>query len=143
MKIQEEPIDNAVIKNYLGIQVDRDLDWKDHIKALSSKLSRPIGLLKHAKRFLPQGMLKTLYTRIVDPHFRFCCSAWDNCGTMEKNELEKLQNRVARILTSSRHDADARPLLNTLGLKTIQDLIGTENNTLVFKPLIGLAPEYL
>ena len=55
----------------------------------------------------------------------------------------KLQNRAARILTNSRYDADARPLLNILGLKTIQDLIDTETNTMVFKALNGLAPEYL
>ena len=143
LKIQEEPIDNVLITKYLGIQVDRNLDWKDHIKALSSKISRAIGLLRHAKVFLPQDTLKTLYTGIVEPHFRFCCSVWGNCGAMEKNQLQKLQNRAARILTSSCHDADARPLLSTLGLKTIQDLIDTEINTMVFKALNGLAPEYL
>ena len=47
------------------------------------------------------------------------------------------------ILTNSHYDADARSLLNTLGLKTIQDLIDTEINTMVFKALNGLAPEYL
>ena len=45
LKVQEEPIDNVLITKYLGIQVDRNLDWKDHIKALSSKISRAIGLL--------------------------------------------------------------------------------------------------
>ena len=62
---------------------------------------------------------------------------------MEKSQLQKLQNQAARILASSRHDADARPLLNSLGLKTIQDLIDTDINTMVFKTLNGLAPEYL
>ena len=62
---------------------------------------------------------------------------------MEKNQLQKLQNRAARILTSSHHDADARPLLNTLGLKKIQDLIDTEISTTVFKVLNGVAQEYL
>ena len=33
--------------------------------------------------------------------------------------------------------------LNTLGLKAIQDLIDPEINTMVFKVLNGLAPEYL
>ena len=136
LKIQEEPIDNVLITKYLGIQVDRNLDGKGHINALSSKLSRSIGLL-------PQGILKTHYTGIVDPHFRFCCSVWVSCGTMEMSELKNLHNRVARTLTSSRHDADARPLLNTLGLKKIQDLIGTEINTMVFKAFNGLAPDYL
>ena len=61
---------------------------------------------------------------------------------MEKNKLSKLQNRAERIRTSSRHDADARPLLNTLGLNTIENLIDTEINTMVFKAFNGLAPEY-
>ena len=33
--------------------------------------------------------------------------------------------------------------LNTLGLKTILDLIDTEINNMVFKVLNGLAPDYL
>ena len=67
-----------------------------------------------------------------------------NCGAIEKNQLQKLQNRAARILINSRYDADVvRPLLNILGLKTIQDLIDTETSTMVFKALNGLAPEYL
>ena len=76
LKIQEEPIDNALLSKYLGIQLDRNLDWKGHIKALSLKISRAIGLLKHTKRFLLQDTLKTLYANIVEPHFRFCCSVW-------------------------------------------------------------------
>ena len=32
---QEEQIDDALIAKYLGIQVDRNLNWKCHIKALS------------------------------------------------------------------------------------------------------------
>ena len=48
-----------------------------------------------------------------------------------------------RLLTSSRHDADARPLLSTLGLKKFEDLIETEVGTMVFKALNSLAPENL
>ena len=74
--IQEERIDDVLAAKYLGIQVDRNLNWKGRIKALSSKVSRAIGFLKHAKSFLPHATLKTLYTGIIEPHFRFCCSVW-------------------------------------------------------------------
>ena len=47
-----------------------------------------------------------------------------NCGGIEKNQLQKLQNRAARIMTNSRYDADARPLLNILGLKTLLNILG-------------------
>ena len=123
--------------------MDRNLNWKGHIKALPSKISRAIGFPKHAKSLLNHDTLKTLYTGIVETHFRYSCSVWGNCDATEKKHLQKLQNRAAGILTNSHFDADARPLTNTLGLKTIQDLIDTEINTMVFKALNGLAPEYL
>ena len=47
------------------------------------------------------------------------------------------------ILTNSHSDADASPLLNTRGLRKIQDLTDTEISTMVFKAFNGLAPEYL
>ena len=65
-----------------------------------------------------------------------------NCGAIEKDQLHKLQNREERILKNSRYDADARPLLNILGLKKNQELIDIEFNPVVFKALNGLAPEY-
>ena len=43
LNIQEEPIDNILIIEYSGIQMDRNLDWKGHIKAVSSKISIAIG----------------------------------------------------------------------------------------------------
>ena len=60
LNIQEEPIDNVLITKYLRIQVDRNIDWKRHIKALSSKISRAIGFLKQAKSILPQDTLMKL-----------------------------------------------------------------------------------
>ena len=45
---------------YLGVQVDKSLDWKEQIKVISSKVSKALGLLKHAKIFLPESSLKSL-----------------------------------------------------------------------------------
>ena len=36
---------------YLGVQVDNSLDWKSQVQAVSLKVSRGLGLLKHAKKF--------------------------------------------------------------------------------------------
>ena len=65
---------------YLGVQIDKSLNLKEHIKTVSTKVSRAIGFLKHAKTFLGQETLKTLYTGIVEPHFRYCCSVWGCAG---------------------------------------------------------------
>ena len=143
LKIRENELPVVEKTKYLGVQIDCSLDWKEQIKAVSAKVSRAVGFLKHAKSFLPRESLKTLYTGIVEPHFRYCCSVWGCAGPTEINQLQKLQNRAARIITNSSYDTPGRPLIERLGWKTIQELIKIDSGTMVFKSLNGLAPQYL
>ena len=84
-----------------------------------------------------------MYTGIVEPHFRYCSSVWGCCGLTEINQLQKLQNRAARIITGSRFDAPGLPLVKRLGWKKIDELISSESNIMVFKSLHVLAPQYM
>ena len=86
---------------YLGVQVDNSLDWKEQIKAISSKVSEAMGLLKHAKIFLPESSLKSLCFSKVEPHFRYCCSVRGCSGSSTLLELQKLQKRTASILKTA------------------------------------------
>ena len=93
--------------------------------------------------FLPQETLKTLYKGIVEPHFRYCCSVWCCASLNELNQLQKLQNRAARILTNSSVDTPGRLLIDRLDWKTIDQLIAVEPKTMVYKSMHEMAPPYL
>ena len=99
--------------------------------------------MKYAKRFLPLESLKNLYTGLVDPHFRYCCAVYCVCGLGEIQQLQKSQNRAARIVTGSNYDASSKPLIKDLGWKTIEDLIQYELQIIVCKSRNGFAPRYL
>ena len=143
LEIRGRELDVVKKTKYLSVQVNNSLDWKKHIKAVSSKVSRAIGFLKHARNILPMASLKTLYSGIVEPHFRCCCSLWGCCGTTDINHLQKLQNRAARIVTNSSFDSPSRPLIVSLGWKTIRELVDEESRSMVYKSLNGLAPQYM
>ena len=128
---------------YLGVQIDQNLDWKEHIRYVASKVSRAIGFLKYAKSLVPSTTLINLHKSIVEPHFRYCCSVWGCCNSTEKSRLQRLQNRAARIITGSRFDDSAMPLIKGLGWQTIAEMISSETNTMVSKALNGRAPQYL
>ena len=74
---------------------------------------------------------------------RYCCSVWDCAGSTEISQLEKLQNRAARIITNSSSNTPSRSLIVELGWKSIEELIHNESKTMVFKSLDDLAPQYL
>ena len=143
LNIRNNKLDVVQKTKYLGVQIDSSLDWKEQIKVVSTKVSRAVGFLKHAKSFLPKESLVTLYTGIVEPHLRYCCSVWGCAGSTEINRLQKLQNRAARIITNSSFDTPSRPLIEGSGWKTIEELIGYESKIMVFKSLNELAPRYL
>ena len=69
LKIRENDLQVVQKTKHLGVQIDCSLDWKEQIKAVSTKVPRAVGFLKHAKSFLPRESLKTLYTGIVEPIF--------------------------------------------------------------------------
>ena len=143
LKIRDNDLEVVKKTKYLGVQIDCSLNWKEQIKAVSSKVSRAVGFLRHAKSFLPKETLQALYTGIVEPHFRYCCSVWGCAALTEINQLQKLQNRASRIITNSSFDAPGGPLIEEMGWKTIDELITCESKTMVFKSLNQLAPEYL
>ena len=43
LKIRNDELDVEQKTKYLGVQTDSKLDWKEHIKTVSSKVSRAIG----------------------------------------------------------------------------------------------------
>ena len=138
-----ETIQHKNATKYLGVQIDTQLKWKDHISQVSSKVVRAIGNINYSIKFLLREILRMLYLGFVEPHFRCCCSVWGSCGTVVRQKIEKLQNRAVRIMTFSPYNAQTSPLLKHLKLPSIQDIIQQETVGMVYKAINNQAPEYL
>ena len=65
------------------------------------------------------------------------------CGGTRLQELQKLQNRAARIVTNSSYDSSASALIKTLNWPTVADMIKVETACMVYKSINDLAPDYL
>ena len=141
--IGDTNIDIVQSTKYLGIILDQHLAWDEHITLLQAGISRALSFLKYAKKFLLLKVLNLIYKGVVEPHFRYCCSVWGNCGESKKNALQKLQHRAARIVTNSSYDAFASPLLSKLEWPTIDEIIKGETTNMVYKSINNLAPKYL
>ena len=70
----------------------------DSVIDLIKNVSRAIGFLKHAKKFVPKETLIQMYRGIVEPNFRLCCSMLGGCGETRLRALQKLQSQAARIV---------------------------------------------
>ena len=45
---------------YLGVLLDNNLSWKEHIEYISNKISSRLGILRRARKVLPKPTLQML-----------------------------------------------------------------------------------
>ena len=141
--IGDQDIELITNTRYLGVQIDSKLYWDKHIDTIKTKANRALVLIKYSKKYLPSDVLNKMYRGIVEPHLSYCCSVWGCCSEAKLDILQKIQNRAARIVTSSPHDASVAPIIQNLGWSTISNLVRKETATLTYKSLNSLAPDYL
>ena len=96
----------SILENikYLGVIVDKHLSWDKQISAVTKKVSRGLGMLRFSKKYLPIVTVQKMYRSLVEPYFRYSCPVWGVAGINAINRLQKLQNRVARIVTNSAYN---------------------------------------
>ena len=61
-------INETSVANFLGIHLDKKFNFVNHITEMSMKVAKSIGLLLKLNRFLPETILKTLYTSLIHPY---------------------------------------------------------------------------
>lgn len=82
----------------LGVQIDEHLNWKQHIEHIVNKISSGIGALRKLRAFIDTITLVLVYNSLIQPYFDYCCEVWDTIGKALSERLQKLQNRVARLI---------------------------------------------
>ena len=56
---------------YLGVKIDENLNWKDHIHEIATKLKRANALLFKIRNYVNFNTLKSIYFVIFDSHINY------------------------------------------------------------------------
>ena len=69
--INNTPIAEKNYIKYLGVLIDNNLNWKQHIKQINIKISKGIGILAKMRYFVPLEVLRNLYNAFISPHINY------------------------------------------------------------------------
>ena len=125
---------------YLGIKIDHNLNWKDHINDIAVKLSRANAVLFKIKNFVNITILKTIYFAIFDSHINYPNLVWaQNSNAMSR--ILTLQKKAMIVITfQSRNCHSSPPLFSKLRLLKFTDKAHLENVLLISKFINSLLP---
>ena len=121
-------INNAKIKRenslkFLGVMIDKNLTWKTHVKLVENKVSKSIGILFKASRFLNANCLRSIYFALVHPYINYANIA---CASTNKTYLKRIlgkQKQAAKLLSSEDLSPYSPSILNVYQINILQHLL--------------------
>ena len=140
-------LENVTSEKLLGVTLNHNLSWEEHISCVISKVNSKLALLRHIKGCLPIETRKLFSNAHILSYMDFCSNVWGNSPHVQ--DLFLAQKRVARTILDIKGKAIISPenrthnLLSHLNWMCIQDRINYRQVTMVFKSINGLAPQYM
>jgi hypothetical protein len=141
LQMNSEYLQEVTYTKFLGIIIDNELSWSQHINYIKGKIAKGIGIIGKAKHLLNQETLKTLYYSFVYPYLNYCIIVWGNTYNKYVDELFKLQKKVVRIITGSHYLEHTKELFRTLYILPIRKILLYNISQFMYRYIEGTLPD--
>ena len=137
--VGEEKLWESKSEKLLGITIDKDLNFNEHIRNVCHKAGRKVTALGRICRYLNLDKRKILFKAFIQSQFAFCPIVWMFHSRCIENKINHLHERVLRMVYQDYNSTFNEMLLKdgsvTIHHRNIQ-LLAIE----LFKHNKGLSP---
>ena len=120
LHMDNQIIDEVDTHKHLGIYLSNDCSWHKHI-----------------------DYVKENYLTFIRPILEYGDIVWDNCTLYEKQELDKIQNEAARIVTGTTKLISIQTLYGEIKWETLETRRNKHKLVLFYKMFNNISPAYL
>ena len=142
IQIDDTPLKRVKHTKDLGVILHENLPWEKHVDSVKKKFATGIGILGRIGSFTSFDTLIKIYKALIEPHFDYACTVWDDLDATLASKLQRLQNRAARIITRSDYEVRSAEILKNLGWETLQNRRFHFKMRLMIKVVKREAPQY-
>ena len=107
VKMNNDTIEKVNSIKFLGVILNSKLTWEEHKQYLFRKISKTIGIIYKCKDIMTETEQINMYKTFIQSNFMYAIEAWGHSVVSESDILNKLQNKVIRILFDCRRSQDA------------------------------------
>ena len=125
---------------FLGVIIDQNLNWKQQILHVKKKVSRGLGIIRKARKYLNYDALRTLYHSFVYPYLDYCIEVFGSAKSSIIEPLCRMQRKAIRLITSSHYRADTVPLFEKCKILTLAEIHVYKTALFMFRVHHNYAP---
>ena len=141
LKINETEIKREHSLKFLGVMIDENLTWKKHIDLIVSKISKSIGVLYKASRFLNFNCLKSIYFALIHSYINYANIAWGSSCRTNLKKIHLKQKQAVRIIFHKDRLTHSRPLLRILKALNVYQVNLYQVTSFMYQTKEGTVPK--
>ena len=123
---------------YLGIIIDKNLTWSEHVKKVVNKANSVRGfLLQRNLTKCPLSIISSYYLSLVRPILEYACGIWSPYHQCNIHQVETVQRRAARyVMNNFSSYASVSEMTTTLGWPTLEQRCKISRTIMLYKIII-------
>ena len=88
----------------LGVVVQQNLDWSQHIGKAVKKANQVLGLISRSYEYKSIHNILPLYKSLVRPHLEYAVQVWRPYKQKDIDRIERIQKRATRMIKGLEND---------------------------------------
>jgi hypothetical protein len=115
--LHDDNLYNIQHVKFLGFMLDSQLNWKDHVRYVASKINTYNFMLYKIKRYVSVNTAKTVYFSYIQSLIQYGIVLWGN--STNSIRIFRTQKNAIRILSGVTRRTSCRQLFKELGILTL------------------------
>ena len=107
---------------FLGLILNQNLTFSQHIYSIQTKLSKSVGLLFKLNKFLPASTLKLMYDSLIKPYLTYAIEAWYSAPKYLTDKVLILQKKSIRAINSLPYNEHTSKYFKEMKILKLPDL---------------------
>lgn len=122
LRIGREQIKETSHTKFLGLHIDNELKWDQHIKHINGKLASGLYAIRTGKNILNYQQLRTIYTAMFQPYMDYGNILWGNAAKGLIRPIEIKQKKALRLINNAPYNAHTALLFKSSRLLKCRDI---------------------
>ena len=107
---------------FLGVWIDENLTWRDHIHTFENKVAKYIGLLYQGKHYLDENCLKQIYFAYIHAYVNYANIALAGTHKTKLKKVQSKQKHAIRIMFNQSKTSPSEPLFVRLNVLNVYQI---------------------
>ena len=98
IKIGSDKIFNETSVKLLGVTIDQNLNFNEHVTNLCKKASKKLHALARVSKYMSMNKLRTIMKAFIESQFGYCPLIWMFHNRTLNNRINKIHERALRLV---------------------------------------------